>query len=51
MPRAEAEQRLAALGEKIVDLTGSNRAGASALWGYLAGAIGVVIAVITLFVR
>jgi pyruvate-formate lyase len=51
MPRAEAEQRMNALGEKIVDLTGSSRAGASTLWGYLVGAVGVVIAVITLFVR
>lgn len=51
MPRAEAEQRLGSLAEKIVDLTGSNKAGASALWGYLVGAAGLVVAVIAVFIR
>lgn len=51
MPRAEAEQRLFALGEKIVDLTGSSKAGASAVWGYLAGAAGLAVAVIALIIR
>ena len=51
MPRAEAEQRLLALAEKITDLTGSNRAGANALWGYLAGAAGLLIAIVAYVTR
>ncbi len=51
MPRAEAEQRLSALAEKITDLTGSNRAGANALWGYLIGAVGLVLAVAAFVTR
>lgn len=51
MPRAEAEQRLAALGEKIVDLTGSSKAGASALWGYIAGAVGIIAAIVAVIVK
>ena len=44
MPRAEAEQRLSALSEKISDLRGSSKAGANALWAYLAGAVGLALA-------
>lgn len=51
MPRAEAEQRLAALADKIDDLKGSSRAGASTLWGYLAGAAGLALAVAAFVTR
>jgi hypothetical protein len=51
MPRAEAEQRLGSLSEKITDLTGSNRAGANTLWGYLAGALGLLLAVAAFVTR
>jgi len=51
MPRAEAEQRIAALAEKIDDLKGSSRAGASALFGYLIGAAGLAIAIIAFVTR
>jgi len=51
MPRAEAEQRMAALAEKVDDVKGSSRAGALALWGYLVGGIGVVAVVVTLFTK
>lgn len=57
MPRAEAEQRLSALSEKIDDLksvtatAGGRTAGAGALWGYLAGAVGVMVALVSLFMR
>ena len=46
MPRAEAEQRLSALAEKIDDLKGSSRAGANTLWGYLLGGASLILAVI-----
>jgi hypothetical protein len=51
MPRAEAEQRLTAMGEKVDELKqlamqGAGRsAGLSAGWGYLLGAVGFVGAV------
>ncbi len=45
MPRVEAEQRIAALAEKLDDLKGSSKAGANALWGYLAGAAGLAVAI------
>ncbi len=51
MPRVEAEQRLMQLGEKIEDVKGSNRAGASALWAYLVGAAGLVIAIAAFVTR
>jgi hypothetical protein len=50
MPRVEAEQRMAALLDKIDDLKGSNKAGARALWGYAVGAVGVagvLVAIVT----
>lgn len=51
MPRAEAEQRLSALAEKIDDLKGSSKAGASALWGWIAGGAALVVAVVALFIK
>ncbi|MES2211467.1 MAG: hypothetical protein V4515_14985 [Chloroflexota bacterium] len=51
MPRNEAEQRLTAMAEKIDDLKGSSRAGAVALWSYLVGAAGIVIAVVAFATR
>lgn len=51
MPRAEAEQRLAALAEKVDDVKGSSKAGALALWGYLVGGVGVVAAVVALLLK
>ncbi len=51
MPRVEAEQRLSALAEKIVDLTGSSKAGAAALWGYILGGVGVIALIATWIVR
>lgn len=57
MPRAEAEQRMSAMNEKIDDLktvsaaTGGRTAGAGALWGYLAGATGLAVAIISLVTR
>jgi len=62
MPRAEAEQRIAALAErneqanasllsKFDDLKGSNRAGASSLFGYLIGGVGLILAVISFVTR
>lgn len=51
MPRAEAEQRMGALAEKITDLTGSSRAGANALWGYLVGAFGIIVGVAAFITR
>lgn len=51
MPRAEAEQRLSALAEKIDDLKGSSRAGANALWGYFAAAAGLAVAIIALVLK
>jgi hypothetical protein len=51
MPRAEAEQRMSALGEKLDDLKGSSRAGAHTLWGYLVGAVGVVAAIVALVLK
>lgn len=49
MSRAEAEQRLNALAEKIDDLKGSSRAGAASLWAWLVGAAGLAATVIALF--
>jgi hypothetical protein len=57
MPRAEAEQRLSAMTEKIDDLKstviqGSGRsAGLNAGWGYLVGAVGAIATVVALVVR
>jgi hypothetical protein len=51
MPRVEAEQRLTAMAEKIDDLKGSNRAGANALWGYMAAAAAIAVAVIALILK
>jgi hypothetical protein len=57
MPRSEAESRLAALAEKVDDLktgasAGQNRsAGANAAWGYLVVGVGLVVALITIFVK
>jgi hypothetical protein len=57
MPRAEAEQRLSAMAEKIEDLKLSRSAGlgrvagASALWGYVVGAVGVAAAVVAIVVN
>lgn len=51
MPRAEAEQRLSALGEKIDDLKGSSKAGASALWGWIASGAVLVVAIVALLIH
>jgi len=51
MPRLEAEQRLLQLADKIDDLKGSSRQGAHALWGYIAAAAAVAVAVIALILR
>jgi hypothetical protein len=51
MPRAEAEQRLAALADKIEDLKGSSSAGAQKLWGYLIAAAAVIVAIIAVVTR
>jgi hypothetical protein len=51
MPRSEAETRLASLAEKLDDLKGSSKAGASALWGYLVGAVGVVLTIAAFVTR
>jgi len=51
MPRLEAEQRLLQLSDKIDDLKGSNRAGANALWGYIAAAAAIAVAVIALIMK
>jgi hypothetical protein len=57
MPRAEAEQRLAGLAEKVDDLKVSRSlglgrvAGASALWGYLVGAVGAAAAIVAIVVK
>ena len=40
-----------ALDSKIADLKGSNRAGASSLWGYIVGAGGLIVALIVLFTQ
>ena len=61
VPRAEYAQALnqidekidavkGALDSKIADLKGSNRAGASALWGYIVGAAGFLFGLITVVV-
>jgi hypothetical protein len=42
MPRAECEQRLTQLSTQIAALTGSSRAGATALFGWIVGAVGLV---------
>jgi hypothetical protein len=51
MPRAEAEQRLRSLAEKLDDLKGSSRAGASSLYGYLVAAAGVIFAVVSIVLK
>ena len=51
MPRSETEQRLAAIAKELDDLKGSSRAGATALLGYLFGAIGVVTAIVALVLK
>ncbi len=51
MPRAEAEQRLTSMAEKLDDLKGSSRAGANALWGYLAAAAAIAVAVVALILK
>jgi hypothetical protein len=57
MPRAEAEQRLSAHSEQIQILTArldtaqGRSGGASALYGYLLGAAGLLIAVIAFITR
>jgi hypothetical protein len=51
MPRIEAEQRMLQLSDKIDDLKGSNRAGANALWGYIAAAAAIAVAVIALILK
>src|SRR6476646_6730243 len=51
MPRVEAEQRLRALAEKLDDLKGSSKAGASALFSYIVAGAGVVLAVLAFVTR
>jgi hypothetical protein len=57
MPRAEAEQRLSQLAEKIDELKSHDAVrtgvttGANVLWGYLVGAVGIVAAIIAVIVR
>lgn len=51
MPRAEAEQRLLQLSDKIDDLKGSSRGGINALLGWLFAAAAVTVAVISLVTR
>ncbi len=51
MPRAEAEQRLLQLSDKIDDLKGSSRGGINALLGWLFAAAAIVVAVISLVTR
>lgn len=48
MPRLEAEQRLSQLSDEIAALRGTSRAGATALLGWIVGAIGLVTGVIAL---
>jgi hypothetical protein len=56
MPRAETEQRLRALTDRINDLAlivsqmQGHDTGVSAAWGYLAGAVGVVAAVVGILI-
>lgn len=51
MPRAEAEQRMASLAEKLDDMKGSSRAGAAALWGYLLGSASLIGLIVTLIFK
>ena len=48
MPRLEAEQRMGQLADEIAALRGTSRAGASALLGWIVGAIGLVTGVIAI---
>lgn len=47
MPRAEAEVRLAVV-ERAVTLSSGRGTGLQAAWGYLVGAIGIAVAIISL---
>ncbi len=57
MPRMEADQRLAALTERVSDLTTvvtkiqGRSSGIEGAWGYLLGAVGLAAAVISMVVR
>jgi len=51
MPRAEAEQRLQQLSDKIDELKGSTRGGVNALLGWLFAAAAVTVAVVSLVTR
>lgn len=51
MPRLEAEQRIKQLADEMALLRGTSRAGATALLGWIVGAIGLVSAVIAISSR
>lgn len=50
MPRLEAEQRLGQLRDLIDDVKGTRSEGVKAVWGYLVGALGVAVALVSILV-
>lgn len=64
MPRAEAENRIASLGEKIEDLKAlilqiqgqalevqGRSTGRSDVWGYLVGGVGIITAIVAIIIK